>query len=567
MAKIRNLVLLETKEQVQEFIKTKERYSNALVISMHFDAEYELERAGILFKSSDDYENEETYKNIDEDSINLANKIIKIISFKYRNIDIPTIFSWDLTYFCSFILQRIILIKKIISLEKPNKIIVFDTKQRVKSITVSKYETLYSSIVPLIFKNTEINFFEIIDKENKKIIVKVADKFQNLLAKYNLFFSKKDKIAFIGAENIFKEVISKLPKEYGALRFRDSEGKSSFISGRYVPFVNLRNFIKYDREEIKLSEKQVNLLKKLKFKNLALFEVIEERVRFMVSKYSYYIELIDVINSFLINNNIKLLVLYGDSTTFEKLSVLVARNLKIPSFVIQHGITGHKIGFVPLSASYICVYGKESERFLIKNKISKKRIVLTGSPRYDFFKPLKSRKTNKILFTPQVSNRETFFPNYHITLKQRKNMTKIIFNVIKKSKYKLIISIRPGDKLENLYHNIAKKLRFKNYEMFYGSNIVDAINNSDIVITPFSTVGIEALLLGKKLINITDKKKELVPYSKYKASITVHNEKELSKALKTLQAKYYSPDIFLKNYLYTTSNSTENIINLIKKLI
>ena len=71
-----------------------------------------------------------------------------------------------------------------------------------------------------------------------------------------------------------------------------------------------------------------------------------------------------------------------------------------------------------------------------------------------------------------------------------------------------------------LYHKIAKKYNANNYEINTG-NLYSLIAKCNIVITYYSTVGIEAIYFNKELITLDYNKLDLQSYLKNKVSHNV----------------------------------------------
>jgi surface carbohydrate biosynthesis protein len=95
--------------------------------------------------------------------------------------------------------------------------------------------------------------------------------------------------------------------------------------------------------------------------------------------------------------------------------------------------------------------------------------------------------------------------------------------------FHLIIKLHPAED-GRLHKNIAKN--FKNYSIIQNIDIFEIINASDIVITYWSTTGLEAMVFGKPLIVLNlSGKPDKVDYVKEDAALGVYNKNNLSKSI------------------------------------
>jgi len=77
------------------------------------------------------------------------------------------------------------------------------------------------------------------------------------------------------------------------------------------------------------------------------------------------------------------LVLDEDATPLARAAVAVARQSGTASFVVQHGAPCCRFGFAPLAADRILLWGRCSQRQLIRWGVPPQKTIVTGSPRHD----------------------------------------------------------------------------------------------------------------------------------------------------------------------------------------
>ena len=78
-------------------------------------------------------------------------------------------------------------------------------------------------------------------------------------------------------------------------------------------------------------------------------------------------------------------VLDEDSTEGNRLLACAANKVGIKTLVVSHGLPGGKIGFLPLEAKFIAVWGKHTKELLNRWGVHHDHIVVTGCPKYDFY--------------------------------------------------------------------------------------------------------------------------------------------------------------------------------------
>jgi len=307
-----------------------------------------------------------------------------------------------------------------------------------------------------------------------------------------------------------------------------------------------------------------------------LMTVINNELPVLISELNYLNKTISQFSGCVTSN---------DTTAQAKLAVLISQKNNIPTLVIQHGVTtggeiskinGSQIfgvGFLPQTADKMAVSGQISYDWLVNNNVDKDRLLITGLPQFDRYlnsNPIDISRTSKskvcqnfalnpgkpiILFATQHSNLGSRLINYHLSPYENYSIieavTKALFPY--KNKLTLVIKLHPASQdNSSAYANIIKTLGLdciitKYYDTF---SLVAA---SEIVITPWSTVGAEALLLNKQLITLNlTKRPEIMPYAEYKAAFSANSQKDL--------------DIFFEKYMKNDSKISQDKISNFNKL-
>jgi hypothetical protein len=83
------------------------------------------------------------------------------------------------------------------------------------------------------------------------------------------------------------------------------------------------------------------------------------------------------------SGDVHVVVLPDDKAPLNHALARVAGEAGVPSLVIQHGITGHPIGFLPLRASRFASWGERCTQWMVRHGTPRGRIVATGNPKFD----------------------------------------------------------------------------------------------------------------------------------------------------------------------------------------
>jgi UDP-N-acetylglucosamine 2-epimerase len=224
-----------------------------------------------------------------------------------------------------------------------------------------------------------------------------------------------------------------------------------------------------------------------------------------------------------------------DANPFSRAIIETAKLFKIPSVVFIHGPPSSKIGFIPSISSYIFVFGKKTRDFFVKNGTDERKVVSIGCPRYDtFFVSKKKQFEKKIVYLMEIANKDALIPSTHLTKKKQKKALRDIFRILKKFPgYKLILKIRKGWDMAGLPQIVAEEEKFSNFDVIEKADNIRLINEADIVLINYTTMGLESLLLDKPTICFSFKDLEQVnPYKDTPAIEKVFDADSLEKAIR-----------------------------------
>ena len=195
----------------------------------------------------------------------------------------------------------------------------------------------------------------------------------------------------------------------------------------------------------------------------------------------------------------------------------LARKHHIPSLSIETVLVDNNaLSSISYDADKICIYGDQGKKTLENFGFDKERIIVTGNPKYDYVKFADSRRARKILCSSLGVRSERKIIVIAMS-RWHKNDEKWISELIQfgnDSKYQIIIKLHSRYKINP--EMIKSEIKFinenckgQNYKFSYDASIRDIISGSDVLISDFSNVAIEAMLLDKPVINVNFLKKEL----------------------------------------------------------
>ena len=250
-----------------------------------------------------------------------------------------------------------------------------------------------------------------------------------------------------------------------------------------------------------------------------------------------------------------------------------SRLCNIPTIVFQHGLLLNGIDEAS-EMDYILSYSEETKRNYIRIGNSDKKIKIVGNTQYDSFIKMNRKNTKKIIYAMEISSGiRSLTPETLLGKKRQKINLRRIFRVMKKfPDYQLIIKIRPKWDMKNLPSKIAKEEGFKNFEVIEKSEEGNLINNCDVFLINWTTMGLAALFLNKPVISVTFKEYDKInPYKKMGIVEMTYTERQLEKAIKKCidqkKIDHQEKETSLNNFILTDKNSSQRAANFINKIL
>lgn len=202
--------------------------------------------------------------------------------------------------------------------------------------------------------------------------------------------------------------------------------------------------------------------------------------------------------------------------------------------------------------NYVCVLSEEVKKFL-ENKTDSK-VIVTGNPNFDDVYKYKEKK----LFINENMRRLCY-------LSQKTDLNKKIFiKLLELLENKiidiLIVKIHPNED-KNIYKDILRKYEYLKNKLFFENNLYEAILKSNLVITEFSTAGIEAAILGREIIS---RKNKIIDFEKLGMKL---NFNEISEIENLVESYYKNKSQNKSKFKFCNNSGSKNIKKLVINLL
>lgn len=191
---------------------------------------------------------------------------------------------------------------------------------------------------------------------------------------------------------------------------------------------------------------------------------------------------------------------------------LIAKSLNIPVVGIQTGHPSEFNCFIPFVGDAATVEGNYWKECLRNRGVDPNLIHITGPAKFDLLYNDALRLKNGNLWKERNGSEKivVFATNHaeagmkiinHERLRQGKSICTALKNI---PDARLIIKLHPFDSDFNIYRDIAKEVGLLNYTIIRDTDALKLLYNCDLLITYNSKLSYEAVLMGKKVITLSE---------------------------------------------------------------
>ena len=453
--------------------------------------------------------------------------------------------------------EKIEFIKSIIQRETPHYFFLMQDKNFLSKILTNE------------LKFPKLNFYFL--KSKIDLIFKRIHRFSNIIIKLYLslknFIKKKwrvkeeineqisDKLIDIGIGIPNKNGINAILPIYKELN--KQKIKVKIFGGEILNSFFQSNFNRFKLKLLTLI--RIVLLwknNKSKLNIIKYFQIPIKKFAFYYLKNFYTNNILKIsywylkIKQEIITNSYKVILIVNEFGPLGKLICLICRKHNIPVyFTPLVGIVQIGPGVTPYFCDKINVYGILDKEYLISNGINPNKIVVRGSPQYEYTMQRSISKKSILVdhFTKKkfhISRKKMaiLLTTNPISEESNKIILTAVINVLKKldNNIQLFIKLHPRE-TGNLQKKILNSL---NYEapIIKNIDIFEIINMADLLLTQQSATILDSMVIGTPIICL-DLMNKRVGYS----GKHVYNDEKYIEKVYSEEELYKKLNIFIKN--------------------
>lgn len=283
-----------------------------------------------------------------------------------------------------------------------------------------------------------------------------------------------------------------------------------------------------------------------RWRNLPLWGVVKRRLRdnFFVG-FPELVQIIETAKRAFIMERPEAVVVTDERSPFQRAFVEAANFLRIPTLNIQNAIIVEYPLGSPISTRKMAVDGEYFKEVLVKMGNAPSKIIVTGQPRFD---PLvrgdRRFQREEIIERLGLDPRKkvvVLFPEpivTHVRETDRDQFMKAIFMAVRDlPDVQVVTKLHPVDFDFVRPRRIALEAGLHGVAIVKDVNLWELLFISDVALVNMSTVGHEAIALGKPVIHVNISKTEptYMPYAEFGAALEVGDIGNLGKTIeKTL---------------------------------
>ena len=235
--------------------------------------------------------------------------------------------------------------------------------------------------------------------------------------------------------------------------------------------------------------------------------------------------------------------------------VLVARQLGIPSLLLLDGMTSDEAVWWWASSDRVAAWGAQWATQLQRHGMPRDRVRITGQPRYD---PLAAGRTaERLVDARRVLGIQGTEPLVLVVIQQEHTtrvVTDVVDAILQVANARVLLRPRPGipcDACTSLTAHHGDRVL-----VCAETPILTLLHASDIVVTEYSTVGLEAAILGLPLVTFSFRQRPSpLSYERLGLAEDARTPEELTAAIERAMQVSSGGDV----HLMARRNSVEEI--------
>ena len=268
-------------------------------------------------------------------------------------------------------------------------------------------------------------------------------------------------------------------------------------------------------------------------------------------------------------------VTIDDRSPFGKTVNVISKSLGVPTLMVQHGIVADHPIYGPICSDKMAVFGHAFKDALVKRGVNPDDIVVTGQPRFDVL--VNTKYDKKWIYEKLNLNGEKgliVFASTDLPDDEKELTVRELCAAMKQFPDKqLVIKPHPSDDGAMFVDLLCK---FNLDAIVVHDYLYELLSACDLLITTWSTVGLEAMILDKPIIVINlMNRPDMTSYVERGAAIEVNMPNALSGIIgqilydgDTIQRIKEGRNKYILDYTYRSDGkASERVAKLIEMMV
>jgi len=571
---------------------------DVVVVAVDHYAHQFLHESGIDHKTQADYVFESLNSDAEEEAIDVVRNIPNLIphedlkdAIHYNSTNLWFLSELGFWYMFKDVIKDIKIIKHIVETEMPDTIfvsrtgIVNNTVCAFSDVNISYFKedrsygilnkgvvtsARYALSLVTLIRHADIGRFRrashVKTPVPKVILFGNEERIGNMSVSWLNELKKTTDVLALCMKNEWGKIYNDNSIPYKV--FKDYESKT------------MRKVVNKKRKELKNIWKK--LIKDENFKNSWKYEGVNIWKSLELSLTYYFLyRFIDIVRYGEIVKGVihiekpNVIVTIDDRSPFGKTVNVVSRSLGVPTLIVQHGIVADHPIYGPICADKYAMFGHAFKDALVKRGVNPDDIVVTGQPRFDVLVNTKYDK-NWIYEKLGISKEKGLivFASTDLPDDERELTVRELCTAMQQfPDIQLVIKPHPSDD-GAMFVDLVRK--FNSDAIVVHDHLYELLSACDLLITTWSTVGLEAMILDKPIVVINLMgRPDMTSYVEKSAAIAVNMPNTLSGIIgqilyddDTIQRIKEGRNKYILDYTYRSDGkASERVAKLIQKMI
>lgn len=409
--------------------------------------------------------------------------------------------------------------ENILDLERPQKVHLIDKEGILENVFSSfckkRFIELYrgkkNNCNLTSFLTIKLRYFLDFTRRIKRFLISLFFFAVNFVVSYRLRKTYKA-IFFVPLERFFNSmlpIIQKYDRNDRLVIYNHILGSAERIKENKIPFTYFYGYKLYNIFNIKINKflvkmkkviYQSNFLAQIYYKKIPLGNYLSNFfIRLIQEKFPEAIREIDIIRKVIFSYKPDVIVIADSSSNIIS---LIAKSLSKSVVSLQCSHPEEFIYFAPVIADAVTVDGPFWKEYLSGHNVPEDKIWVTGPLKFDLlpndnsFRRALSKSKKTVVFSTAYSSLAMGV----IEFEKIEKLACVCRAIKKMENVYLVIKLHPFDNDLVIYEKIVKDTGLSDYTMIKNVDMLSLLKDCDLLITYYSVVGYEAVLMNKNVI-------------------------------------------------------------------